>query len=108
LTPARKKPRLWEPLPTTTDEAASKAASIDTPVALPPPAADDDSNADLVTDTQPNAEVTGKWTLGEDALLTSAVTNTPKTGRDKAWTYTIDCAIAALVPGRTNEQTVLD
>ncbi len=38
-TPARKKPRLEEPLlllPTTTDEAAGKAASPDTSVGLPP------------------------------------------------------------------------
>jgi hypothetical protein len=39
---ARKKPRLEEPLPTTTDEAARNTASPDVPVGLPPPTDDDD------------------------------------------------------------------
>jgi hypothetical protein len=53
--PARKTPRLEDSLPATTDEASRKTASPDISVGLPPPAADndDDANADLVTDTQP-------------------------------------------------------
>jgi hypothetical protein len=80
---ARKKPRLQEHLPTTTDESARKTASPDISVDLPPPSAadagdiddantdvdatdqvarknppsaadNDDANADHVTDTQPN------------------------------------------------------
>jgi hypothetical protein len=48
---ARKKPRLEESLPTTTDESTRETASPDVSVGLPPPAADiDDANADPVTD----------------------------------------------------------
>jgi hypothetical protein len=106
--PARKKPRLEEPLPTTTDQAARKAASPDVSEGLPPPVVDDDNdaNADPVTDTQPNAEATpatGSWTLQEDAKLISAVANTSKKKRGKE--YTKDwAAIAELVPGRTKNQ----
>jgi hypothetical protein len=50
--PARKKPRLEEPLPTTTDQAARKTASPDAAVGLPPTADNDDAHADPVTDTQ--------------------------------------------------------
>jgi hypothetical protein len=50
--PARKNPRLEEPLPTITDEAAKKTASPDISVGLPPPAAaNDDANVNPVTDT---------------------------------------------------------
>jgi hypothetical protein len=50
--PARKKPRLEETPPATTDEAAKKTASPEISVGLPPPTADnDDANADPVTDT---------------------------------------------------------
>jgi hypothetical protein len=56
-----------------------------------------------VTDTLPNAGVTGCWRLDEDALLTSAFTNTRKKKHGKE--HRIDwIAIAALVPGRTNNQ----
>jgi hypothetical protein len=107
---ARKKPRLEEPLPTTTDLAARKTASPDVSVGLPLPAADnddDDLNADPVTDTQPNdrdTTVTRRfWTLEEDAKLTSAVTNTAKKKHGKE--YRTDwVVIAALVPGRTRFQ----
>jgi hypothetical protein len=52
--PPKNKPRLEEFLPVTTDEAARKTASPDLSVGLPPPAADndDDANTDPVTDTQ--------------------------------------------------------
>ncbi len=43
--PARKKPRLEEPLPTTTDEAAKKTAPPDLPEGLPPPATPPPCNA---------------------------------------------------------------
>jgi hypothetical protein len=108
--PARKKPRVEEPLPTTTtDEAARKTVSPDISVGLPPAAADNDdtnANAEPVTDTQPNAgatRATGRWTSEEVAKLTSAVTDTCK----KKWgkEYMIDwVAVAARVPGRTNIQ----
>jgi hypothetical protein len=80
--PARKKLRLEEPLPTTTDEAARKTASHDVAVGLPPATADNDNdtvNTDPMVDTQPNAgatRATGHWTSEEDAKLTSAVSNT--------------------------------
>jgi hypothetical protein len=100
---ARKKPRLEEPLPSTTAEAAKKTASSDVSVGIFPPAADkDDAHAEPVMDTQPNAgaaRATGSWTLQEDAKLTSAVTNARKKKYKTNWE-----AIAALVPGRTNRQ----
>jgi hypothetical protein len=111
-TVARKKPRLEEPPPTTTDEAGRKTASPSS--GLPSPAADnDDTNADAMTGTQPNAVAAGSWTLEENAKLNIAVTNTPK----KSWgkKYITDwVAVAALIPGRTRSQcmkrwnTVLD
>jgi hypothetical protein len=80
--PARKKPRLEEHLPTTTDEDTRKTASPDVSVGLPPPTADnDDENAGPVTDTQRNADATpatGSWTLEEDAKLTSVLASTSK------------------------------
>jgi hypothetical protein len=98
---ARKKPRLEEPLSIPADEAASKTASPDISVDLPPPAADDDDvNADTVMDTQPNAGATGRWTLEENAKLTRAVANTSKKKHGKE--YRTDwVTIAALFPGRT-------
>jgi hypothetical protein len=105
--PARKKPRLEEPLPTTTDQAASKNESPDLSVELSPAAAaaadNDDVNTDAVTDTQPNAVTTRRlWTLEDDAKLTRAVANTSK----KKWgnNYKTDWgAVTALVPGRTRK-----
>jgi hypothetical protein len=113
--PARKKPRLEEPLPTTTVQATRENASPDVSEGLNPPTADnDDANADLLTDTQPNAggatPATGSWTLEEDAKLINAVANTSKKKRGKE--YTLKDAIqtqgdkswieiSALVPGRT-------
>jgi hypothetical protein len=102
---ARKKPRLEEPLPTTTDKAAKTATSPDTSLGLPPPPATD-ANADPGTNTQPNAgatRATGRWTLEEDAELTYAAANTSKKKHGKD--YTTDwIAIFALVPGRTKSQ----
>jgi hypothetical protein len=109
--PARKKPRLEEPLPTTTNESAGNTASTDVSVVLSPPdaAADDDdanTNAESVTDTQPNdvaSGTTGSWTSEEDAKLTNAVTNTRKKKYGKE--YKTDwVAGATLVPGRTRQQ----
>jgi hypothetical protein len=101
-----KRPRLEEPVHITTDEAATNTTSHDTTVALPPAAdaADHhaDANADPVADTQPNARTsgaTGRWTLVEDAKLTSAVTKTRKKEHSKNW-----FTISALVPGRTKKQ----
>jgi hypothetical protein len=108
-TPARKKPRLEEPLlplPRTTDETTGKATSPESSEGLYSPTSDndnDDSNEDPLTDTQPNAGATGCWTPEEDAKLTSAVTNTCKRKWGKV--YVTDwIAVAALVPGRTNPQ----
>jgi hypothetical protein len=105
--PARKKPRLEEPLPTTVDKAARKPASSDVSVGLPPPVADDDDDDDddddSVTDTQPNAGVIGFWTLEEDAKLTRAMKNTRK--KKHGSEYKTDwVSAAALVPGRTRRQ----
>jgi hypothetical protein len=106
---AKKKPRLEEPLPTTTDEAVRNIASPDISVDLPPPVVDNDdvyANADPVTDTQPKTvatRATGRWTTDEDAELTRAVTKTSKKKHGKE--YTTDwVAISALVPGRTRGQ----
>jgi hypothetical protein len=103
--PARKKPRLEAPLPTTTDEAARETASPDLSVDLPPPAVDNDNDvkADAMTDAQPNAVATGTWTLEEDAKLTRAVTNTRKTKWGNEY-RTDFAAVVALVPGRTQRQ----
>jgi hypothetical protein len=111
--PARKKPRLEEPLATTTDEYARKTASSDTSVGLPAAAAaaaadndDTNANAEPVTDTQSNpraTRVTASWTLDEDEKLTYAVTNTCRKKYGKE--HRIDwVAVAALVPGRTKRQ----
>jgi hypothetical protein len=104
--PARKKPRLEKPLPTTTDEASRETASPDVSERLDPPTTDNDDanvNADPVTDTQPDAGATGSWTLKEDASLTRAVANTSK----KKWgnEYKTDWpAISELILGRTRTQ----
>jgi hypothetical protein len=109
---ARKTPRLEEPLPTTTDEAARETASPDVSVGLPPPPnADNDdtnTNADLVTVTQTNAGASTRasprlWTLEEDAKLNSAVTNTSKKKWGKEYKTNWD-AVAVLVPSRTKSQ----
>jgi hypothetical protein len=107
--PARKKPRLEEPLPTTTDEAARNIASPDVSEGLCPPTPENDdananADADPVTDPQPNAGVAGGWwTSKEDAKLTRVVANTSK----KKWgkEYKTDWpAISELIPGRTKKQ----
>jgi hypothetical protein len=112
---ARKKRRLEESLPTAkartrstrSGEAARKTASPDLSVGLPPSTADDDddtnTDAESVTDAEPNNVATGSWTLDEDAKLTSAVAKTSK----KRWgkEYKIDwVGIFSLVPGRTRGQ----
>jgi hypothetical protein len=99
--PARKKPRLEEPLSAATDHAARETATPDLSVGLSPPAADDDANADPVTDTQPNTR--HLWTTDEDAKLTSAFASTSK----KKWGKEVKpdwAAISALVSGRTKHQ----
>jgi hypothetical protein len=108
--PARKKPRLEEPLPTTTDEPTREIASPDVVEGLSPPTADiddADANANPATDTQLNAggatRALRRWTLEEDAKLTSAVATTPmrKWGKEFKTDW---AAIGALVPGRTKKQ----
>jgi hypothetical protein len=47
--PATKKPRIETPIATATAEAATKTASIDVAMALPPADSDDDANTDDVT-----------------------------------------------------------
>jgi hypothetical protein len=102
--PARKKPRLEETPPATTDEAAKKTASPEISVGLPPPTADnDDANADPVTDTHDVLDWSidraigrkNSWTKDEDLKLKNSVQM--HSGKD--WT-----AIAAMVPGRTKNQ----
>jgi hypothetical protein len=97
IPPARKKPRIEEPRPSSTPPDVS--------VSLPPPTADDD---DPVTDTQSNhhpraVRVTGRWIFMEDAKVTSAVTKmcNKKDGKE----HRIDwVAVSALIPSRTNIQ----
>jgi hypothetical protein len=105
--PARKKPRIEDPLPATTKEAARKTASPDVSVGLssPPTAAvATNANANLATDMQPNAGATRRhWTLEEDAKLTSAVPNTSKKKWGTEYMTNWD-AVAMLVPGRTSSQ----
>jgi hypothetical protein len=77
--PARKKPRLEEPLPTTTDQAARKTASPDISVDVPAPDSDDaNGDADAVTAVASTQTTRRLWTLEEDAELTSAIENTRK------------------------------
>jgi hypothetical protein len=109
--PARKKPRLEEPLPTTTttsttDEVDRETAVPDVSVGPPPDADNDDANSDPLTETQPHPGVpgvpgaTGRWTLEQDADLTNAViTNTWGEKHRTDW-----FAVVALVPGRTQKQ----
>jgi hypothetical protein len=100
-----KRPRLEEPVATSTDEATTKNTLHDTMVVLSPPDAavdNDDANEDPETETQPNARTTGakgRWTLVEDEKLTSAVTNTRKKKHSTNWVV-----VATLVPGRTKIQ----
>jgi hypothetical protein len=98
--------RVEEPLPTTTDQANRETTSPDVSVGLSPHAAvndDTNANSDPVTDTQPKAGATRRWTLEEDAKLTRAVANISK----KKWgkEYKTDWPdISAMVPGRTRTQ----
>jgi hypothetical protein len=107
-TSARKKPRLDDTLPTTTDEAdRNDTTAPGISIGLLPPITDtDDANVDLVMDIQSNARATGatgRWTAEEDAELTSAVANTKKKWWGKE--YKIDwVAIAPLVASRTKQQ----
>jgi hypothetical protein len=112
--PARKKPRLEEPLlpaTPTTEDADRETPAPDVSGGLGPPTPptatnDDANNAELVSDTLQNTganEAMGRWTAEEDAELTSAVAKSEK----KLWgkNHVIDwVAVAALVPGRSNFQ----
>jgi hypothetical protein len=117
---ATKRPRLQDPIPTSTDEAPTENTTHGTTVALPLPAtASDSDDSDPVTNTQPNVMTTGMsrhWTTEEDAKLTSATTNTPKKKHGKEHKkFTLDwVAISAQIPGRTTNacknrwHTILD
>jgi hypothetical protein len=97
-TPATKRPRLEEPFSATTDVAATNISSHDTAVSLPAPDADH-ADSDPVKGTL----ATAQWRPEEDAKLNSALTNACKKKFGKE--YKTDwAAIAALVPGRTNDQ----
>jgi hypothetical protein len=108
--PARKKPRLEEPISGSTDEAATNTASPDISEMHSPSADDDDddddanTDAESVTDTQSKPRAKKRdWASEEDAKLTIAVANTSK----KKWgkEYKTDWpAISSLVPGRTRRQ----
>jgi hypothetical protein len=108
-TRTRKKPRLEEPSPTTTDEATRDTASPHVSEGLNPPTAGDYdaiANADPMTGTQPNTlatRATARWTLEDDAKLTRAVAHTSKKKQGEEnkndW-----AAISALVAGRTRNQ----
>jgi hypothetical protein len=103
--PARKKPRLEEPLPSpTANQAAGKTALPDISVSLSND--DDNEDADAATDTQANiygVVATRSWTSEEDAKLTRAAANTPKKRRGNKY-KTGWVAISELVPGRTRSQ----
>jgi hypothetical protein len=113
-TPAWKKSRLDESLPTTTDNATREATSPESSAVgllLPTTTTTTKANGvyadtDSVTGTQPNAgaaRANGRWTPEEDSQLTSAVAETKKKRRGKV--YKIDWVAAAVfVPGRTNKQ----
>jgi hypothetical protein len=110
--PARKRPRREEPLPTTTDEPTQETTSPYVSVGLSPPVADIDdtnanANANLMTDTQPDAggatRAFRRWTLEEDAKLTRAVTYTSERKWGKEY-MTNWPAISELIPDRTNIQ----
>jgi hypothetical protein len=109
-TRATKRPRLEEPLRTSTEEATTETASHATAVALSPAtaAAVDHhlADPDPVLDMQPNARTTGAlrhWTPEEDVKLTSAVAKTRKTKWGKK-SYIDWVTITRLVPGRTKRQ----
>jgi hypothetical protein len=101
---ATKRPRLEEPLRTSTDEATTENTSQANAVALPLPAATvDHADSDPVMDMNAGTGAHRRWTPEEDTKLTSAVTKT----RKKKWgkELRIDWkAIAVLVPGRTKQQ----
>jgi hypothetical protein len=98
--PARKRPRIEELLPATTDESASKNASPDISVGLPPLVVDNHVDADADADPLHGTWAIGRWTPEEDAKLKSAITNTCKKKYGKE--YRVDWgAIATLVSGRT-------
>jgi hypothetical protein len=105
-TQARKKPRLEEPFSASTDENVTKLPSLDTIVALPPPAAavaaNHHADSDPVMDMDLNASTTRafrRWTVDEDTRLKKAVLVQTHDGKRQSWD-----AIAALVPGRTKIQ----
>jgi hypothetical protein len=106
--PARKRPRLEEILPATTDAATRKTASPDVLSDLPPLPdfvdVADNADTDIVdADSLESTRATPYWTSEEDVTLTSAVTNTSKKKCGKE--YRIDwTAVVALVRGRTNMQ----
>jgi hypothetical protein len=97
----RKRPRLEEPVPTSTDDAIAENTSHNTALALPPP---DRDESNPVGGMHPNRMTAGvHWTPEEDAKLTSAVAKTKK--KCLVMEHRIDwVAIAALVPRRTNLQ----
>jgi hypothetical protein len=103
-----KRPRLEEPLHTSTDEGTTENTQHTTTVALPPPdtAAVDHADSGSVMDMYPKLGTTGAircWTPEEHAKLTNAVTKTPKKKCGKE--LNIDwVTVAALVPGRTKKQ----
>jgi hypothetical protein len=104
--PARKKPRLEEPLPTTTDQATRQTDSPDVSVEIFTTTADnDDANSDPMTDTPNNAatRATRRWTIEEDAKLARAVANTSKKKRGNEY-KTNWAAISELIPGRTKNK----
>jgi hypothetical protein len=118
ISAVRKRTRLEESFFASTDEAAAEISSHDTTVSLTASpdvsvdlssrtADDNDANADLVTDMQPNTGATTvtrcNWTLEEDAKLSSAFTNTSKKKCGKEY-KTNWVAISALVPNRTKKQ----
>jgi hypothetical protein len=97
----RKRRRLEELLPTSTNESPTENTTHDTTVALSAATA---TESDSVTDMHPNVMTAGAprnyWTPAEDVQLTRAVTNTPKKKRGGIdWV-----AISAQVSGRTTIQ----
>jgi hypothetical protein len=105
-TQARKKPRLEEPFSASTDENVTKLPSLDTIVALPPPAAavaaNHHADSDPVMDMDLNASTTRafrRWTVDEDTRLKKSVLVQTHDGKRQSWNV-----IAALVPCRTKTQ----
>jgi hypothetical protein len=97
--PATKKPRLEEPSPASTDEAAANISLRDTTVSLPVAAVANHVDADPLKGTR----ATGRWTPEEDATLNSAVTKTcmRKFGNEYIQDWV---AVAAQVQGRDEKQ----